>query len=313
MVEIYSSNLYKSTNPSPFRISVYIAPLKSNVQEHIVRRRLTELFHRTTNVAYNAVVTHGKLYSVSLNIIEELSEFVIKNKLERVTITNDNEEHSKVIGGLLYRSLDLFFYERGFITMASKIEKGKRIFYKNDPLFIREVRKREATFKAIRGLRPKIYAGSVPDLVYIFLTPEGTHVVEVSNWRAFLNQQVKIKKKHLKELASRGINYSRIFKLVDIKTDQALVRDLYYGKSFEVSLDEIYIPATTKLLNKFNVLQNLQAFTSFRETQEMTEYRFLDKALNEALSNAEAFTLKVGLTDVTFRRIYFEEGESDGA
>jgi len=309
MTEIYFSNLYRNIDPVPIRISVFVTPLKNNVQEHIVQKRLTEMFHQMFDVTCNAVVTHGKLYAVSLNVIEELNEFIVKNKLKQIMVTTDNEEHSKVIGRLLYRSLDLFFYERGFVTIGSKIEKGKRIFYKNKPIFVREVRTHDAIFRAVRGLRPKIYAGAVPGFAYIFLTPEGAHIIEVNEWEAFLGQQVKIKRNYLKELTNRGINYSNIFKLEDIITNIALVKDLYYDKLLKVPLNQIYVPATTKLLSKFNVLDSLQAFTSFRESEQMTEYGFLDNALNEALVDAQSFKLEVGPTDVTFCRIYFEEDE----
>lgn len=59
-------------------------------------------------------------------------------------------------------------------------------------MFVLELDKGFAKFKAIRGLMPKIYANA-PGIVYLFLVPDGSHIVEVQDWTAFIGEEVKIK------------------------------------------------------------------------------------------------------------------------
>ena len=272
----------------------------------MVWREINKLVSSGFREAYLSVVTHGKLYTSSHLVINKLGNYVEEKTAQVITITNDNEEHSKVIGGLTYRSFDLFLRNGGFMTIASKAEKGKRIYYRDDPIFALKVEKNIATFKAIRGLMPKIYA-NVPGTIYLFFIPDGSHVIEVNDWNAFIGgEEVKIKRGYLEELDKRGIKYSKVFKFENLEDNNAIVTDIIFNSTLKVPLSEVYIPANTRLLHKFDVLETLQAFTSFRENKEMTEYKFLEIALEKILPNKEEFTLKVGLTDIVFHRMSFK-------
>ena len=291
--------------PKPITIEVYVACLRKGILEYTVWREISKLVSSGLNEAYLSVVTHGKLYTSSHFTINRLSNFIEERTTQVITITNDNEEHSKVIGGLTYRSLDLFLRSRGFMTVASKAEKGKRVYYKeDDPIFVLKVKKNNATFKAIRGLMPKIYA-SVPGTIYLFFVPDGSHVIEVHDWNAFIGEEVKIKRGYLEELDKRGVRYSKVFKLENLEDNGAIVTDVILNSTLKVPLSEVYVPANTRLLHKFGVLETLQAFTSFRERKEMTEYKFLEIVLEKILPDKEEFTLKVGLTDIVFHRVSF--------
>ena len=291
--------------PKPIAIEVYVAYLRKGILEYMVWREINKLVSSGLKEAYLSVVTHGKLYTSSHSTINKLSNYIEEKTAQVITITNDNEEHSKVIGGLTYRSLDLFLRNRGFMTIASKAEKGKRIYYKDDPIFVSKVKKSIATFKAIRGLMPKIYA-NVPGTIYLFFVPDGSHVIEVHDWNAFIGEEVKIKRGYLEELDKRGVKYSKVFKLENLEGNNAIITDIILNSTLKVPLSEVYIPANTKLLHKFGVLETLQAFTSFREKKEMTEYKFLEIALEKILPDKEEFTLKVGLTDIVFHRMSFK-------
>ncbi|MEB3779053.1 MAG: hypothetical protein GSR85_02305 [Desulfurococcales archaeon] len=305
MLKTYNSNLYKNVIPEPIAIKVYVAYLRKEILEYMVWREINKLVSSGLKEAYLSVVTHGKLYTSSHHTINKLSNFIGERSVKVVTITNDNEEHSKIIGRLTYRSLDLFLRSRGFMTITSKAEKGKRIYYKDDPIFVLKVKKRKiATFKAIRGLMPKIYA-NVPGTIYLFFVPDGSHVIEVHDWNAFMGEEVKIKRGYLEELDKRGMSYSKIFKLENLEDNNAIVTDAILNVTLKVPLSEVYVPANTRLLHKFGVSETLQAFTSFRERKEMTEYRFLEIVLEKILPDKEEFTLKVGLTDVVFHRVSF--------
>ena len=280
--------------------------------EYMVWREINRLVSLGFKEAYLSVVTHGKLYTSSHLTINKLSDYIEEKTAQVITITNDNEEHSKVVGGLTYRSLDLFLRNRGLTTIASKAEKGKRIYYKDDnPIFVLKVEKNIATFKAIRGLMPKIYA-NVPGTIYLFSIPDGSHVIEVHHWNAFIGEEVKIKRSYLEELDKDGIRYSKVFKLEKVENSNAVVIDVIFNNTLRVPLSEVYIPASTRLLHKFGVLETLQAFTSFRERKGMTEYKFLEIALESILPNKEEFTLKVGLTNVVFHKMLFELEEKQG-
>ncbi len=306
-METYNSNLYKNISPEPITIEVYVAHLKR--EEYMVWREINKLVSSGFREAYLSVVTHGKLYTSSRPVINKLDNYVEEKTAQVITITNDNEEHSKVIGGLTYRSLDLFLRNREFMTIASKSEKGKRIYYRDDSTFVLKVKKNIATFKAIRGLMPKIYA-NVPGTIYLFFIPDGSHVIEVNDWNAFISkfigEEVKIKQSYLEEPDKRGVRYSKVFKLENLKNNNAIVTDVILNSTLKVPLSEVYVPANTRLLHKFGVLETLQAFTSFRENKEMTEYKFLEIALEKILPNKEKFTLKVGLTDIVFYRMSFK-------
>lgn len=267
---------------------------------------ISKLVSSEPKEVYLSSITHGRLYTSSPSIIDKLDKFIKKETVKTVTITNDSEEHSKVIGELTYRSLDLLLRSRGFMTIASKVEKGKRIYYKEgDPIFVLEIKKDIATFKAIRGLMPKVYA-NVSGTIYLFLVPDGSHVIEIYDWNAFKGEEVKIKRDYLKELEKGGKSCSMVFELKDLKDDNAKVTDVILRRTLEVPLNEVYVPANVRLLRKFGVLETLQAFTSFRERKEMSEYKFLEAVLEKILPNKEEFTLKVGLTDVVFHRMSFE-------
>jgi len=304
-LKIYSSNLYKNVEPEPVAIEVYVARLMKGILEYTVWREINKLVSSGFGEAYLSIVTHGKLYSSSHFVINRLSNLIEERSVQVVTITNDNEEHSKVIGGLTYRSLDLFLRSRGFRSIASKAEKGKRIYYKEaDPIFVLEVKKSAATFKAIRGLMPKIYA-NVLGIIYLFFVPDGSHIIEVHDWNAFIGEKVKIKRSYLEELNKRGIKYPNVFRLENLEYDSAIVTNEILDSKLKVPLSEVYVPANTRLLCRFDVLETLQAFTSFRERKEMAEYKFLETALEKILPYKEEFTLKVGLTDTVFHRVLF--------
>lgn len=313
-MEVYKSNLYENADPKPIKVKVYVARLRDEIAEYILWREIKGLVRSGLKEAHMSVVTHGKLYTTSLAVINQLSSYIKKDTLKLITITNDNEEHSKVIGGLAYRSLDLSLLERGFTSIASRTEKGKRVYYKpGDPLFVLDIKRNVATFRAIRGLMPKIYAGNVPGILYLFFVPDGAHFVEVHDWNAFVGEEIKIKQNYLRKLDKEGIKYSKVFRLESIKDDNAIVIDSILNNKLIVPLDNIYVPANVKLLHRFGVLGTLQAFTSFRlyslgkdEVSEMTEYKFLEMALGEILPNKEKFTLRIGLTKITFHRLTFK-------
>jgi len=291
--------------PESIAIEVYVACLKKGVLEYIVWREINKLVSSGLNEAYLSTLTHGKLYTSSHSVINKLSDFVEERTVHIATITNDNEEHSKVIGGLTYRSLDLFLRSKGFMTIASKVEKGKRIYYKeDDPVFVLKVKKNFATFKAIRGLMPKIYA-NVPGIIYLFFVPDGSHIIEVHDWNAFMGEKVKMKRSYLEELNKKGIKYPNVFRLESLEYNNAIVTNEILDSKLKVPLSEVYVPANTRLLHKFGMSESLQAFTSFRESKEMTEYKFLETTLEKILPDEEEFTLKVGLTDIVFHRVSF--------
>jgi len=297
-------------SPRPITVKVHVAPLEHGVLEHIVWNEIRKLVSSGHEEAYLSVITHGKLYTVSRSVINKLSEHVDVGNERTIFITNDNEEGAKVIGRLTYRSLDMFFRNKGFITIASRVEKGKKVYYgPNDPTFTLEIKKKEATFRAIRGLMPKVYAGNIPGIVYLFFVPEGSHVIEVHDWKAFIGAEVKIMKAYLEELDRKNIRYSKVFMLEKVEEYDAIVNDLILNSRLRIPLTQIYIPAETKLLHNFGVLETLQAFTSFRQRNfingEDTEYRFLERALEKILPSKDEFTLKIGLTDVIFRRVMF--------
>lgn len=313
MMRIYTSNLYRNANPEPIIIEVYVAPLKKGIAEYTVWKKIKELASSGLAEVYLSVVTHGKLYAGSKIVIDELTDYIAENMSQVIKITNDNEEHSKVIGLLIYRSIDNFFRNRNFkTTRILEDGKEKRVYYKDDdPTFVLNIKEDMATFRAIRGLTPKVYAGNVPGITYLFFVPEGKHFIEAHNWVPFVGEEIKIKRRYLEELEKRNISYSKVFQLKEVKGNNAIVSDKFLNRTIEVPLDEIYIPATTGLLDKFGVFEALQAFTSFKEEDKgITEYKFLEIALGKILPSKEEFTLKVGLTDITFRRIYFglEEG-----
>ena len=259
-----------------------------------------------------SILTHGKLYTISSEVIVKLRNFIDKKSEQINIITNDNEEHSKVIGGLTYRSLDLFLHKNGFKTIASKLEKGKRIYYKqDDPCFVFEVERDFAVFKAIRGLMPKVHA-DIPHSIYLFFVTDGSHIIEVKDWKRFAGEQVKIRLGYLEEQKKKqnipnNISHSDIFKLESVEDNNANINDVTSNTNLFVPLSEIYVPATTRLLRKFDVFKQLLTFTSFREDENKAEYKFLEKALEKILPNSkEEFTLRVGLTDVVFSRVPFE-------
>jgi len=291
--------------PESITIEVYVAFLRKGVLEYTVWRKINELVSSGLNEAYLSTPTHGKLYTSSHSVINKLSDFIEEGTVHVAAITNDNEEHSKVIGGLAYRSLDLFLRSKGFTTITSKAEKNKRIYYKeDDPVFVLKVKKNFATFKAIRGLMPKIYA-NVPGIIYLFFVPDGSHMIEVHDWNAFIGEEVKLKRSYLEELNKNGIRYPSVFKLENLEYNNAIVTNEILDGKLKVPLSKVYIPANTRLLCKFDVLETLQAFTSFRERKGMAEYKFLETALEKILPDKEEFTLKVGLTDIVFHRVSF--------
>jgi len=304
MRETYTSNLYVNVDPPDISIKVYVVPLKSGIPEYMVLQEIKRLVDINKREAYMSVVTHGKLYTSSISIIKELGKY-IQGRPNVTIITNNTDEYAKVIGNLTYRSLDLFFQSKGFRAIPSKAEKGKRIYYKkDDPYFVLEIRKPEATFKAIRGLNPKVYA-NIPGKLQLFFIPDGSHIIEVHDWNAFVDEKIKVKQKYLRELNEKDKIYSKVFKLKKVKDNIALIDDLIYNKTLEAPLENIYVPANTHVLHKFEVLKDLQAFTSFRENENMTEYKFLERALSSLLPNIETFSLKIGLTEVTFHRVLF--------
>ena len=188
------------------------------------------------------------------------------------------------------------------------MEKYKRIYYKEDPFFVFELEKNIATFKAIRGLTPKIYA-NIPGRIYLFFIPEGSHTIEVRDWTVFKGEEIRIKQRYLRRLEEENIRYSRVFRLNKIKDSSAIVVDTVLNNEIEVPLSEVYIPASTRLLRNFGVFDDLYAFTSFKEAKEMTEFRFLERALQVLLPNSREFTVRIGLTDTVFRRVLFRIGE----
>lgn len=305
MPKTYNSNLYKNIMPEPIAIKVYVAHLRRGVSEDEVWRGINKLVSSGLKDAYLSVITHGKLYTSSHLVINKLGDYIEEKTAQVTTITNDNEEHSKVIGGLAYRSLDLFLRNRGLTTIPSKAEKGKRIYYIDNNVFLSKAEKNVAVFKAIRGLMPKVYA-NVPGTIYLFFVPDGSYVIEVREWNAFIGEEVRIKRGYLEKLDKVGVRYSKVFKLKSVEGNNAIVTDIILNNTLNVPLSEVYVPASTRLLHRFGVLEVLQAFTSFREKEEMAEYKFLEIALENILPNKEEFTLKVGLTDVVFHRMTFE-------
>ncbi|MGB9959867.1 MAG: hypothetical protein ACPLKQ_05040 [Candidatus Bathyarchaeales archaeon] len=312
MNEIYCSNLYTNVSPKPFAVRVHVAHLKKGILEYDVRRKITDLFSSDFKEAYMSIITHGKLYTSFPSVMEKLNDFIDAKTDQTIAITNINDEYSKVIGGLIYRSLDLFLHSRGFIMIDARMEKGKRICYNiEDPFFVLKIKGNIAVFKAIRGLMPKVYA-NVPEKIYLFFVPDGKHVIEVLDWKAFKGEEVKIRLHYLEELDKKNITYSKVFKLEDISNNDAEIMDAILNNKLKVPLNNIYVPASARILSKFGVLEDLQAFTSFREkiekegaTKEMTEYKFLEKALEKLLPDKNEFTLRVGLTDLIFRRVSF--------
>lgn len=109
LLENYYSNLYKNEVPLPIKINVHIAYLKRNVLEHVVWKEINKLVSSGLKEASLSIVTHGKLYTSFEFIIHELNEYVESNSVHMSTISNYNEEYSKVVGGLIYRSLNFFF------------------------------------------------------------------------------------------------------------------------------------------------------------------------------------------------------------
>ena len=167
-------------------------------------------------------------------------------------------------------------------------------------------------FKAIRGLTPKVYAGNVPGLLYLFFIPDGSHIVEVHDWKKFIGEEIKVKGTYLQELIKKHVRCSKFFKLKEVKGENAIIEDIIFNFELTVPLNQIYAPANTRLLYKFDVLKVLQGFTSFRINSgggETTEYKFLEKALEEFLTNKEIFQLKIGLTNVIFHKVKFGLGE----
>ena len=301
--------MYK--NVKPIKIKVFVANLRKGVLEHIVSREIKKLASSGLEEAYLYTVTHGKLYTISSEVIDKLSGFIDEKTKQVITIPNNNEEHSneeslKVIGRLTYQSLDLFLHKNGFKTIPSKLERGKRVYYKEaEPFFVYEPKNDLAVFKAIRGLMPKVYV-DIPISIYLFFVPDGSYIVEVKDWKKLVGEQVKIRRRYLEEQNMTNINYSKVFMLKDVKDNNAIIIDETFKTELKVPLSEIYVPANTTVLSKFGVFKQLLAFTSFRDYENKAEYKFLEKALEIILPNKEEFTLRIGLTDVVFRRIEFE-------
>ena len=296
----YCSNLYVNKNPMPIKVEVYMAPLKEGVSEVYIRKLLKRM------KIDHYIVTHKKVYTTDETIFQDLNNFVKTKEVKLVTISNDNDEHSKVIGSLTYSSLSELFRSRGFVSISSKKENYRKVYYiPNNKLFEDKVEKEYATFRGIRGLMPRVYAGNVKGHIYIFFMSEGSYMIDVGNWEKFLKEEVKIRKRYIKKHKLNLSKHLILEKLLE--NEKAQIKDVVNNISIEVPLSEIYIPASTPILNKHDVLKYLYRFTSYKDDDTKTEYNFIESSLNKIFShNTDNFSLKIGLTEVLFEKMLFK-------
>ncbi|MCD6446421.1 hypothetical protein J7L49_06525, partial [Candidatus Bathyarchaeota archaeon] len=207
---------------------------------------------------------------------------------------------------ILYRAMANYLLRLNFERIGG-IAANSIYLVQNHKMYTKEIigSAGEGSYLAFRGFGPKIHAGAIPGVVYIFLETRSKFRVIVSpgSWSKWVDWPVAAsrKKDTFKGLA--------ILKKVDEEKGIAIVR--CRKNEFKVHLDSIYVPASPMILRKRGVYESMLEFTQFRCESDIVKssFDFLSKVFEKILKNG-SIKLKLNEEDeaeLEFRRINFNE------
>ncbi|MCD6241708.1 hypothetical protein J7K27_09430 [Candidatus Bathyarchaeota archaeon] len=295
----FESNMFLSIAPNFNDFRCFKAKIKKGIHEFEV----IDLIKKLQLKQGPATVYGGEVYFIDEALFNELSG-ILDDNYQPVTVDNRLPSGARIIGSLIYQLLDIYFSKKGATIVTSAKEKGKKIYYvKDDPLFVvkKEIEDYAVTCIAVRGLRAKLYAGSVPGKVLLFLVPEGKYEIEAQNLEKWVGRTVWIRRKNRKTQTIPNI--SRYTKLSKIEGDEAIINDEITGKSLKVPLNWIKIPVTSSVLSELSIYEDFLDFTSFVDKGEFT---FLKEALDK-FEISQEINLEYKDLNVRLVRYFFKQ------
>ncbi len=303
----YASNAYLSYLPDFENFECLMADLTN---EYEANRMLKRLRSSGKEEALPAVIDSRKIYFVDELLTEHLN-CIHKNSVSTIKLSNTTQREIRIVGRLVYGIMD-YSLQKDYKTsyILSQKEYMKRVVFKDDSdLFVKVVQDqdRKAQYVARRGLRVKVHAGIFPGKILVFFTPEGSHEIKVFDYSGWINKPVKVKSiKYKQEL---GLSDNLLVK--SIREDgKVVVYDQTNNKEYLFDSNQIYIPASSRILAEVGVFDELLRFTSF---QDMGEDIFLEKALNDIFGKGEEISLKYkNRVNIKLNKIMFKISEDRG-
>jgi len=305
--EEYVSNAYLSYLPDFEKFECLMADLTT---EYEAKKLLKKLRSTGKEEALPAVIDSRKIYFVDELLTEHLN-CIQKNSVSTVKLSNTAQREIRIIGGLVYGIMD-YSLQKDYKTsyILSQKEYMKRVVFKDDSdLFVKVIQDqdRKSQYIARRGLRVKVHAGVFPGRILVFFTPEGSYEIKVFDYSAWINKPVRIKS--IKYKQDLGISKNLLVKNVR-EYGKIVAYDQTNGKEYFFDPDQIYIPASPRILAEVGVFDELLRFTSF---QDMGEDTFLEKALNNIFGKKEEILLKYkNHVSIRLKKIIFKISEDRG-
>lgn len=204
------------------------------------------------------------IYTPGEDAISQFNDFLTE-PYSQVYLDNKTPEGARAIGSLIYDliELDVISLRSAKTVSSTKNERYRRIYFKDDPFFVKEHvdDDRQAVYTAIRGIRPKAYAGSVAEKIMLFFVPDGRYQIKVSDLSKWIGKPVILPQEVSQQLSNR-------VKLKAVTDDNAIVEDEINKKTIKVSASYVSIPANSSILSEVGVYPQFLRFNSFMDVGE---------------------------------------------